>query len=32
MPSEVKMPAGRGTADMISQAEAAGVKVWRPYG
>jgi hypothetical protein len=24
-------PGGRGTADMINQAQAAGVLVWRPY-
>lgn len=28
----VAFPGGRGTADMVKQAEAAGVKVWRPYG
>jgi hypothetical protein len=26
------LPGGTGTADMIAQAKAAGVKVWRPYG
>jgi hypothetical protein len=28
----VAFPGGRGTADMVSRAEAAGLKVWRPYG
>jgi len=27
----VAFPGGRGTADMCRAAEAAGVKVWRPY-
>jgi len=26
------LPGGTGTADMIAQAKAAGVKVWQPYG
>lgn len=26
----VAFPGGKGTADMIAQAEAAGLKVWRP--
>ena len=26
------LPGGDGTADMIRQAEAAGIPVWRPYG
>lgn len=28
----VAFPGGRGTADMTRQAEAAGIKVWRPEG
>lgn len=28
----VAFPGGRGTSDMVRRAEAAGVKVWRPYG
>lgn len=28
----VAFPGGRGTKDMTQQAQAAGVKVWRPYG
>lgn len=28
----VAFPGGRGTMDMIKQAEAAGVKVWKPFG
>lgn len=28
----VAFPGGTGTADMIRQAQAAGIKVWRPYG
>lgn len=28
----VAFPGGYGTADMASKAEAAGLKVWRPYG
>jgi hypothetical protein len=28
----VAFPGGRGTADMVRRAEAAGVKVWKPYG
>jgi hypothetical protein len=28
----VAFPGGRGTADMIRQAQTAGLKVWRPYG
>lgn len=28
----VAFPGGRGTADMCRRAEAAGIKVWRPYG
>lgn len=28
----VAFPGGRGTADMVRQAEAAGVTVWRPVG
>lgn len=28
----IAFPGSRGTADMIFQAEAAGVKVWRPFG
>jgi predicted Rossmann-fold nucleotide-binding protein len=27
----VAFPGGRGTADMIRQAQTAGLKVWRPY-
>lgn len=27
----VAFPGGRGTADMIAQARAAGVKVWEPF-
>lgn len=28
----IAFPGGRGTADMVSKAKAAGVKVWQPYG
>lgn len=28
----VAFPGGIGTADMVRRAEAAGLKVWRPYG
>jgi hypothetical protein len=28
----VAFPGGRGTADMCRRLEAAGLKVWRPYG
>lgn len=28
----VALPGGPGTADMCAKAEAAGLKVWRPYG
>ena len=28
----VAFPGGRGTADMVGQAEAVGLKVWKPYG
>jgi predicted Rossmann-fold nucleotide-binding protein len=28
----VAFPGGRGTADMVKRAEAAGLPVWRPYG
>jgi hypothetical protein len=28
----VAFPGGRGTADMCQRLEAAGLKVWRPYG
>lgn len=28
----VAFPGGAGTADMTAKAEAAGLKVWRPYG
>jgi predicted Rossmann-fold nucleotide-binding protein len=28
----VAFPGGDGTADMINQAEACGLKVWRPFG
>lgn len=28
----VAFPGGAGTLDMVSRAEAAGLKVWRPYG
>jgi hypothetical protein len=28
----VAFPGGAGTADMATRAEAAGIKVWRPYG
>lgn len=26
------LPGGRGTADMVRQAEGAGIPVWKPYG
>lgn len=28
----VCFPGGRGTADMLAKCEAAGIKVWRPFG
>lgn len=28
----IAFPGGRGTADMITRAEAAGIPVWRPFG
>lgn len=28
----IAFPGGAGTADMVRQAEAAGIKVWKPYG
>lgn len=28
----IAFPGGRGTADMVRQAEAAGLPVWKPYG
>ena len=28
----IAFPGGRGTSDMVSKAEAAGVKVWKPQG
>lgn len=28
----IAFPGNRGTADMVLQAEAAGVKVWKPFG
>lgn len=28
----VAFPGGRGTADMVAQAEVIGLKVWKPYG
>lgn len=28
----VAFPGGSGTADMVTRAEAAGLKVWRPFG
>lgn len=28
----VAFPGGRGTADMVAKARAAGVKVWQPFG
>lgn len=28
----VAFPGGRGTADMCRQAEAAGIRIWRPFG
>jgi hypothetical protein len=28
----VAFPGGRGTADMVRRAEAAGIKVWKPFG
>lgn len=28
----IAFPGGRGTADMVRRAEAAGLPVWRPYG